>query len=285
MTAASLYLLMKKAYEEHRKTDETDGQARPFHEWREEKMKKCPQFLYWATVLDFEHICLQLVRAMREAEFSLYLKAIRELLPWMFALDSHNYARWLSVHYRDMCELSLKHPDVYAEFRNGSFVVQKTKRLFSIALDHAHEQVNAVVKGEGGAVGLTENPAALRRWMVAGPEEVIAASESQNHHENKPAIQNAFAKDVINLVSSLEELGSPFKETGEDLMAFHTKDVMNEGVVRAIRTARQPGEQQFKAFLKRLEDKTKLLTDTLKKNNLPILTSKKRNLCQKTRPK
>ena len=59
-----------------------------------------------------------------------------------------------------MCELPLKHPDVYAEFRNGSFVVHKTNRLFSsIALDHAHEQVNAVVKGEGGAVGLTENPA------------------------------------------------------------------------------------------------------------------------------
>ena len=276
---------MKKAYEEHRKTEETDGQARPFHEWREEKMKKCPQFLYWATVLDFEHICLQLVRAMREADFSLYLKAIRELLPWMFALDSQNYARWLSVHYRDMCELSLKHPDVYAEFRNGSFVVQKTKRLFSIALDHAHEQVNAVVKGEGGAAGLTENPAALRRRMVAGPEEVIAASESQNHHENKPAIQNDFAKDVINLVSSLEELGSPFKETGEDLIAFHTKDVMNEGVVRAIRTARQPGEQQFKVFLKRLEDKTKLLTDTLKKNNLPIFNVQEKKLVSKDKAK
>ena len=145
----------------------------------------------------------------------------------MFALDSHIYAR-LSVHYRDMCELPLKHPDVYAEFRNGSFVVHKTKRLFSsIALDHAHEQVNAVVEGEGGAVGLTENPAALRRWIVAGPqlarmneefEEVISASESQNHHENQPAIQSAFDKDAVNLVPSFEELGSPFKEVGEDLI-------------------------------------------------------------------
>ena len=90
----------------------------------------------------------------------------------------------------------------YAEFLNSSFVVHKTKRLFlSIALDHAHEQVDAVVKDEGGAVGLTENPAALRRWMVAGPElartfkefeEVISTSESQNH-ENNPAIQSAFA--------------------------------------------------------------------------------------------
>lgn len=89
---------------------------------------------------------------------------------------------------RGTCELPLKHPDVYAEFRNGSFVVHKTRRLFSsVALDHSHKQVDAVVKGERGAVGVTENPAALRRWMVAGPEiarmveefeEVISASES-----------------------------------------------------------------------------------------------------------
>lgn len=51
------------------------------------------------------------------------------------------------------------------------FTVQKTDHLFSkIALDHAHEQNNAIVKGDGGAIGLTESPAALQRWMVSGPE-------------------------------------------------------------------------------------------------------------------
>jgi len=77
----------------------------------------------------------------------------------MFSPDSRNNARWLSVHCTDICEL---YPDVYAEFPNGSFVVHKTKRLFSsITQDHAHEQVNAGVKDEVGAVGLTKNPAAL----------------------------------------------------------------------------------------------------------------------------
>ena len=54
----------------------------------------------------------------------------------------------------------------------GSFVVHNTQKPFSsIALDHAHEQVNAVVNGEGGAVGLTDSPDVLLRWMVSGPEE------------------------------------------------------------------------------------------------------------------
>ena len=37
-------------------------------------------------------------------------------------------------------------------------------------IDQAHEQNNAFAKGDGGAVGLTDNPSALRRWMIAGPE-------------------------------------------------------------------------------------------------------------------
>ena len=54
-------------------------------------------------------------------------------------------------------------------------------------------------KDVGGAVGLTENPAALRRWMVAGPELSIMIEEFEGsvsspvfivhgHHEQNPGI-------------------------------------------------------------------------------------------------
>ena len=33
----------------------------------------------------------------------------------------------------------------------------------------AHEQANDVIKGDGGAVGLTEDASALRRRIMAGP--------------------------------------------------------------------------------------------------------------------
>ena len=36
--------------------------------------------------------------------------------------------------------------------------------------DQGHEQSNAAMEYDGGAVGLTENLAALRRWMVSGLE-------------------------------------------------------------------------------------------------------------------
>ena len=37
------------------------------------------------------------------------------------------------------------------------------------------------MKAEGGAVGLTENPAAFLRWMVAGPESARVTTEFENH--------------------------------------------------------------------------------------------------------
>ncbi len=48
-------------------------------------------------------------------------------------------------------------------------------------LDQAHEQHNAVVKGSGGAVGLTENSVAFNKWMVAGPEQARLVLEFEGN--------------------------------------------------------------------------------------------------------
>ena len=80
------------------------------------------------------------------------------------------------------------------EFIAEKFVAHKTNRSFSF--DQAHEQANAIVKGDGGAVGLTENPNALQRWMFGGPEisRMVAEFEdgtihgSTKHHEQTTAV-------------------------------------------------------------------------------------------------
>ena len=55
--------------------------------------------------------------------------------------------------------------------------------LSSIAIDHAHEQNNKLVKGEGGVIGLTESPPRLIRWMVCGPEMSRAVNEFELSQE------------------------------------------------------------------------------------------------------
>jgi len=52
-----------------------------------------------------------------------------------------------------MVELPSTHPEIGKEIRAGNFMVQKTNRPFSIfPVYQTHEQNNAAIKGDGGAV-------------------------------------------------------------------------------------------------------------------------------------
>ena len=74
-----------------------------------------------------------------------------------------------------------------------------------LAIDQAHEHVNAVIKGDGGAVGITEDPSALKRWMTVGSavsqhvaqyDEVSVirdVSKQNKHHDQTPGYQ----KDIL----------------------------------------------------------------------------------------
>ena len=86
---------------------------------------------------------------------------MKALVPWFFALDHQNYSRWLPVHIQDMEGLPAS---IKVEFKDkGNWVVPKTKKRFStIPIAQAHEQNNELVKGSGGALGLT-NPTAFRK--------------------------------------------------------------------------------------------------------------------------
>ena len=151
ITACTLYQLLKATYNEREQNDEAD-----FDGWCEEQCKKYPQFRYWQTVLEVELIIFTFIRSIREANFSLYQESLSNLIPYFFANDNVHYSRWLPIHLKDMLLLEKQHPSVAGEFNKGNFVVHKSDRTFSaMAIDQAHEQNNAVVKGEGGAIGLT----------------------------------------------------------------------------------------------------------------------------------
>ena len=62
-----------------------------------------------------------------------------------------------AVHVHDLKLIPEQFPWIYEEFTKGSFITQKSNRMFSmLPHDQIHEQINAVVKGDGGAIGLTE---------------------------------------------------------------------------------------------------------------------------------
>ena len=204
---------------------------------------------------------LMFVCAVRQSDFDLYIEALSYIMPWFFSLNHHNYARWVSVHLRDMTTLGTVHPDVDSEFRCGKFTVNKSNRPFSaIALDQAHEQLNALVKGVGGAVGLMEKPDALLRWMAAGPQIARAVNEFEEashidrdvymprHHEQTKSQQVTFVAHVSSPVTTLEEMSNPFMDDGSDIYAIDTLRVCAPDVVQTVQTVEATGQSQCKTF-------------------------------------
>jgi len=60
-------------------------------------------------------------------------------------------------------------------------------------IDQAHEQNNEIVKSVGGAVGLTENPSAFRKWMESGPEQVRLLKEFEcQYFSNLSDVKSGF---------------------------------------------------------------------------------------------
>uniref|UniRef100_H3A1T1 Uncharacterized protein n=1 Tax=Latimeria chalumnae TaxID=7897 RepID=H3A1T1_LATCH len=178
----SLYKLVKAAYNDY----SSEASCKPeevinFEYWCERWKLESPQFQFWYLVLNMELTIVTLIHN-----------------------NNVHYARWLPIHFRDMMSIE----QLAREFHKGSFVVHKFGREFStLAIDQAHEQNNAVVKGDGGVTGLNEDPSALKRWMVAGPVsrlvveyEVVSGTKdtmkTSSHHEQTEATQRTFFENV-----------------------------------------------------------------------------------------
>ena len=113
VTATSLYRLMKTAYTDYcNEAIENSNEVINFEDWCERRKLQSPQFQFWYLILSMELTILLLIRSFREANFALYCDALSELIPYFFANNNINYARWLPIHLRDMMSLEQHHPQV-----------------------------------------------------------------------------------------------------------------------------------------------------------------------------
>ncbi|KAJ1526893.1 hypothetical protein ONE63_008445 [Megalurothrips usitatus] len=284
VTAAVLASLQRSAYESYTLSTPPAG-VMDFNEWREDRRGNSPHFRYWDITLILELSLLLFVCSIRVANFSLYKEALRGILPWFFAMDHGNYARWVSVHMQD---LECLRPDLQVAFDEGKFVVQKTSRAFScIAQDHAHEQLNAVLKGDAGIIGILSNDDSFRRFLMAAPEiiKIIEGFEAkmlpqevkcQKHNSESLSAQTIFETDCRNLKTIFEEIGNPFCSEAEELHNVNTREVAADAVVDTVMNIEGRGKEQFKNFVEnRLVYGAPMdINETIPKNNYPLFSTK-----------
>ena len=97
--------------------------------------------------------------------------------------------------------LQVSDPDIYQEFLEGTWIVNKNPNVSFCALgaDHALEQVNRSMKVSGGLVGITLNPSAQTKFFLIAPELSRLAEEAwsmtgttSTHNSAKPSFLVCF---------------------------------------------------------------------------------------------
>ena len=84
--------------------------------------------------MKYQQLVLLFVRTHRQRNVRLFVETVKALVETWFALDHHNYARWLPVFIADL--ESLPSSDLVEFEGNGHWTIN---RLSAIGIDHAHE--------------------------------------------------------------------------------------------------------------------------------------------------
>ena len=106
---------------------------------------------YWFQVIELESLLFAFIKRLKDADFALFVKRLNDITPWMFTLDHIHYA---------LQQIPLNHPSIFEAFEKGYFIVKSSsqRKFFNIEVNQVHEQNNKLVKIDGGAIEILDNP-------------------------------------------------------------------------------------------------------------------------------
>ena len=235
---------------------------------------------------------LHVFRTSHEGNWSLHLNANQCTLPWCFAFDKENYARYLSPYFAEMTNLLEKKPDVYEAFKAGQFSVRlSSNNPFGwIPVDQTIEvTVNKDTQTPGGTARFSLKAGAIKQYYLTaehrsaflGQIRLIAQGKtSELHHAELQ--QTRIKKDeeaVSAVVQLIQGWINPFTEN-QDLVSICTTKIAPRDIASDLMNAHSIGEECYSTFRsERLED-----TPTVKFHNTPLPENKLKtfsNLCKK----
>ena len=96
-----------------------------------------------------------------------------------------------------------------------------------------------------------------------------------NLHPNLASTQHTFAKNVLSLLTTCDDMGNPLFEDSGDLLTLDTKVVMNKDAIRTVNAVEEIGQRQFSESV---EDRLKIasnkpLSDIVSKNKLALFST------------
>ena len=139
------------------------------------------------------------------------------------------------------------------------------------------------MKDQGGIIRITQDPDALLRLSITGPELVLVISEFESFIVCKTetklltytisilSTQKLFVQQVRSVVEEFQTLGNPFSEVNYEIIQLHTRNIMDDESAHCLMTLKQRGEEKYCAFIEnRLETNRNYITDTIHKTSVKL---------------
>ena len=155
------------------------------------------------------------VRVEREAEWSLRLWAMQQMIPYFFAAGHVNYARYGLYYLRSMERLP---ENVLKRFLNGEHVMRHNPGVWNGIWSDMFIETTFMRYGEGpvGLVGVTLKPSTIKRWTLSlhtnsrvesdidEMRHLQGTREATTHKEEMPSRMASDAKDRGSIQQKLE---------------------------------------------------------------------------------
>ena len=229
---------------------------------------------YMAMVMEM----MMFIRAVRTGDWDLHLEAVQLFVKYFFAHDMLNYACMIPVYLAEMEIVKETDREIYQEFQNGNWVVNKNAKVASCAVgaDHALEHVNRSMKVSGGSIGITLNPTARTKYFLIAPElarlaeqaNLMAGTSSKtqtSHHNLTTAVRLREERNVQQLTASIQRFTNPFTVEDPDLFNLVTKVRMPEKVKKDLCDQSVIGNKLLETFVKeRIQTAEKSIWEVVK---------------------
>ena len=167
------------------------------------------------------------------------------MIPWCFAYDKHNYARYLSTYY-DMTNLSQEHPDALEHLRDGGFSVHigPDNPFGRIPVDQIIEEtINKDTQTSGGTKGFNLKQSAVHRYYLTAEyrssflgllRSALGSDRSFSHPDLTAPQMRKDERDVSALVSMLDSnWTNPFGDPSE-LISLSTGLVAPDSIAKDL---------------------------------------------------
>lgn len=281
LTLAWLDILRENAYTEYCKLNVIHDS---FEAWEQKLFSSSPTAFYWGKIVrDFLLTICYFIHSQRFGNWLDTLRSIDDMCPYFFALGHTSYARWLPVFLRDMYRLPRLHPEIYANFMIGNFVVQRSNKKFSLmGLDQSQEQSIKFLKEDSGPKGLygRRDEKMVIELSKCEVLRLIDEYESSNftnedsgnteHSESSISEQKKYLNQLERLLDLVDKKAiiNPYDETEDQLVTLDTGECMDPEIINSLRQLPKVGKDLYMKYVEeRINNCTVPISDVISKPN------------------